>query len=442
MGGTEIMSQSAQTIIQLEPPKMAGFTWWQSEHPAFSMLCELALDEFNAPSKRVKLQDRIDRKHATERLLAVLISQGREGLPVQIAMREHKVSKRPVPKLPRGHAKALNMLLDLGLVDQTIMSNPTGRLALAKLHHPKMAYPWKSLQRGKYKGAAGGYSLSEFGWAYLDACQFDDSAITIAPERLLSVKIKKSRIMPPEHPKREVWRNQLSTYNDRLTKHKFTISDKAAPPSIFMLRRAWNDEHYTLGGRFFSSFVNQPGTTRKTLKIDGVQAVHFDYSAMHARLSLAICGIHCPGDIDPRQKGTLAAYQLPYVKQVWNAGLNVTGLGVTSALSHSDIDLDDRDDITRDILDSIDAEFPGVQKAFGSGLRLQHSDAQAVEIFLEAFNDARHPLCPVHDGFYLHPNEQELFIRTQKQVQAAIYADLRIHWPRLVENELPLPMKS
>jgi hypothetical protein len=444
--------------VKFLPPRMTGYHWFESSDSAIEDMVQEAMKHFDENKTTQKPQDRVIRAEATRLLLTTLASSGQNGIPVSIADKEHGVATSPERRFPQGHLKALEMLQGLALVDKCILGNPDGSM-LDAMRSMEDGFPMASPFHKDYdsrgtRGIAGGYRLTEFAWSLLVANNFNPQSITKACARLIRVKHEKERIAPAEHPKLELWRDQLSSFNLKLRDFTFSLDGQPLQASELELHRTFSDQAYGTGGRFYSHFSSYPAEEeyrcgdmvlkpRNLLEIDGRRVLSFDYSGLHARLSLSCLGIPW-GESDPREKGTLGQFDKADVKTVWNASLNsVREDGYTKALERDKdrpLGGPDAEQVTRAVIAAMIAEFPGIQSAFGGkmGLKLQRADAEAVTTYLDYFMCRNRPVVPLHDGLYCLPADQDHLRGAEILALDAMYDVLAQTWPELVKNPLPL----
>jgi hypothetical protein len=416
-------------LITIEKPRTVRFNWYDTQgDQAFLAVCNLAAEGFLTVSQTSYAAMRLE---AVRLILAALAAGGPSGLPVSIAREESKVD---IPSIPSSTEPTMVWLIKTGWVDQIYLTNGNGSHSDFLAHQGRMKYAKKG------RAASGGYLLTAKAWAALQGIRPEQWRIP--DDRVITVKNAKKRpIQPPAHPRLDEWRNQLVRHNGALHQWRFTLDDENVPSAYFQLTRVFNSADYSKGGRFYCGFQNEASIKRARLLIDGKPVVSIDCKNLHGRLSLAASGVVCP-------RGDLYDFQgidRKLVKKAWAAALNADNrTGFTWG------DDDDFDDDTKDkeerarVLKEIVKRHPSLTSLFGRGvgLMMQRADSEMVGILLDGFQAANRPIVPIHDGFLLLAEDEALFNRIYPEAIKALHSALRIHWPDLVEADLPIEIKT
>lgn len=433
--GTQILSGN---LCDLKGrPLINGFHALECNHPNFLALCEQATHAYASTTGRGKDKQNIaDRQTSVAEIFAVLAAQGRDGLPVSIALEvtddegKHNKDRR----FPTGTANAIKALTNDGWIENPVKRNPRGSLRAAQAAAGAMAYPSES-----GRAVAGAYVMTAKAWEVLGE-NFDLKTITLLERDPLQVQIKevtkrevtnkitgkletktktvKKRLPPSGRTTEDLkaWRLQIRTYNESLPKFEFKIGDRVLHPASFMLRRSFSSVDYLRGGRYYSDFESLPSAIRLQLTIDGVSVVCMDFKNLHGRLSLAVAGISVPaGDLYQ-----VEGFSREDVKEAWSAALCAKGnKGVTG-------DTDQEQETSKAILAALKERHPALEQSFGSGLglRLQRADSEGAGILIDAFNDAQRPMIPIHDGFLVAESDVKLFKLAAKAAPLAMFRHL------------------
>jgi hypothetical protein len=418
-------------------PLINGFHALECNHPNFVTLCEQANRVYaSTPGRGKSPQNIADRLTSVAAIFSALATQGRDGLPVSIALEvpddEGKANKDR--RFPTGTDRAVKALTLDGWIVQTVKGNPTGNTMKAIESAGAMAYPKES-----GRAVAGAYVMTAKAWDVLGD-DFDLKTITMLERDPLQVQTKedtkrgvtnkitgepetktkttKKRIPPSGRTTEDLkaLRLQIRRYNESLSKFEFKIGDRILHPASFMLRRSFSSVDYLKGGRYYSDFENLTSAIRMQLNIDGEPVVYMDFKNLHGRLSLAVAGEPVPtGDLYQ-----VDGFSRDEVKEVWSAALCAQGNGGVTGTTKQEQERSKR------ILEALKARHPALKQSFGTGLglRLQRADSEGVSILLDAFQDAERPIIPIHDGFLVAAGDVKLFKLAAKAAPLAIFRHL------------------
>jgi hypothetical protein len=394
------------------------FAYYTCEHPVFVVLVEAAMTGYHLGISGVKNEDVSIRQNAVSYLLSAMAFEGPNGLSVSISRAKDLWF---VGRYPKGHIKALEWLLKSEWCFEVITATKgkTERDANDPRLGPKAAT----------------YGLSAKAWEVLGH-DFDLSNFKREPLAavIVSGKSAKGKVkLKVDDSKLVNFRNDLKNYNSALGQFNFTINGIAAPWDTFELTRVFNSQDLLSGGRFYSDFVTMPSATRATLEIDGERVVQADFSAIHARIGLAVAGVSLGAHDDPYQ---IDGQEREAVKEVFTVLFNST----TGRSNDKDKSLRDKGRDPASMRVSIFDRFPELKPLVREtiGLRLQRADSEAAAVLLKGFTSAGRPLVPVHDGFYLLERDQWLFKSLLDEAVDSLWSIVRKTWPEVKKAALPL----
>ncbi len=408
--------------------KYPKFRWFDCNDPAIDSLVNEALGSLGQSTARGYSKTNIaNRRIATRLLVLAMAVSGRNGLPVEVAIGH---SKRAISRYPKGYKEALIALLSGGWVLNPVAPNPSGSWRLYDDAQGAINQPRQLRKQAKsWRGSPGCYSLSHKAWELLDSLGFDSRSVFQLREALIDVRDdNKVNITPlPENKDLDRWLVQLERYNQGLNAFKFSIEGQPLFSHDFSLHRVFNHGGYDKGGRYYSRSNNWFPARRKLLCIDGEGVVSSDFANLHARLSLAIAGEQCP-DGDLYQFEGLDRSE---VKAAWSAALNVSN---NSGITYSPN--------SKQIIQAITQRFPKLKTVFGKGigLLLQRADAEVVGTVLDAFDEAKRPIVPCHDGFYCLPKDQPLLMESIELGKLALFKSLKPWFPTINIIKLPIAL--
>jgi hypothetical protein len=425
---------------KIEHTKAVAFRWYAGGDSAVEHLCALALKDYLSQIvKGTKARDKTDRQNATLKLLSSLAAVGPSESTVAISL---KVKPTPLPRYPRGHKLALEMLIAQGFVEQVTVPNSTGSKSAYIESRGLMSPPSSK----PMKATAGTYRLSALAWQILHDKGFNTASLIPDKERSIIVNAEAQghdesdndnspKVMaPPEHPNLNKWTEQTHQYNLLQRRFKFTLDGEQMDALKLDLRRMFNSADYGTGGRFYSAFVNMPGKDRKRLQVDGFPLVSLDYSSLFPRLAFAIAGLECPdGDLYH-----LEGHERGHVKLIWTSALGAANNSGFSSEANKIVAANGGNGIA--ILRAIKAKFPGIGNAMGRALSvfLQRAESCAVEVFIDGFTQSYRPLLPVHDGYYFTAEDVPLFESLRPKAEEAIYQYILTRFPEALRHPLPM----
>jgi hypothetical protein len=407
-------------------PKLPKFHCFDCDDPALDVLVTEALGVWGQSTALGRSQKDITiRTEAIRYLLAAMVAQGPSGLPVIVAVGSNKLTSA---RYPKGHVTALEHLLAGGWIANPVAPNPTGSWLLFDASNGAMAPPQtKRSKRGKGKGSGGGYCLTEKAWDLLHSASFDPRTVILAKHKCLIVKDSNKVILDqlPDHPLAATWVDQVHAFNVNNRRFDFTLDGQSLAHSQLDLCRVFNHGGYEQGGRLYSQFINRPSDERERLMIDGQKVISIDFKNLHARLTFAALGLPCPnGDLY-----LFRGFDRVEVKNAWSAALNANNkTGFTDSQN------------SKPIIKAILAKYPDLKQLFGRsvGLKFQRMDSEIVSHLICAFLEAGRPLVPIHDGFLLMAQDQELMRQSMPKAVEAGFKQLAQGSPTLRPVTLPL----